>query len=316
MSVAMLRALAIAYVCTIGYSQCDLLMGGARMRRRKLLTIVLVTACGAFCASQEAPYRWAQAPDTLASDPAPKNDVATWWKSFAPEQREAMLRIMTPEQKHMLRELIEPGTPQMASSLESVPKVATGEQQTIEQLRVVAEAIKKCPEVDQSIPDFTMAKGKDAGPFRRKVGAPVNVIWDVERRPSSIRSPEIGFIEFTTNASCDATLNTVTCKRKDDTLCWALFRADSDHFKQESDYCQNLKPNHYRYEFDFGKEGLEFARALSKPETADKSLWAAIDLERGKDWSDAVATSPCVADAVRLSAPTNAPDTRGNSTVH
>ena len=182
------------------------------------------------------------------------------------------------------------------------------EHRVVEQLRAKAEAIKKCPEIDQSISEFSMLEGKDAGQFRRRVSAPVNVTWDVEEKPSSTRSPEVGFIEFTTNASCDPTLSlvAVTCKRNDD-YCWAASRADSQTYNQESEYCQNLKPNQYRYEFDFGTEGLEFARALRKPENADKSLWAAFDLEHGTGWTDAVATSSCIADAVRLSVSSNTP---------
>jgi hypothetical protein len=176
------------------------------------------------------------------------------------------------------------------------------------QLRAIVEAIKKCPESDQTTSEFSMVEGKaKEGAFRRRVTAPVNVTGDIEQRPSSVRSREIGFIEFMTNESCSPTPPT-TCKSRDP-ACWALFRSDSDTFQSYSEYCQSLKPNQYRYEFDFGTEHLEFSRALTKPENADKSLWVAIDLEHGRDWTDAVAASSCIADAVRLRIPSDTPET-------
>jgi len=176
------------------------------------------------------------------------------------------------------------------------------EHRASDQLRAIVEAIKKCPESDQTTSEFSMVEGKSKeGAFRRRVTSPMNVTWDLEERPSSVRSAKIGFIEFTTNESCSPSPPT-TCRSRDP-ACWALFRSDSDTFDRFSKYCQNLRPNKYRYEFDFGAGGLEFARALGKPEDADKSLWSAIDLEHGRDWTDAVATSSCVADAVQLRSP-------------
>lgn len=255
--------------------------------------------------------------DTAVLSPSPQNDVAAWWKSFTPEQREALLRIMTPEQKHRLRELIERAMPQNTNTVgvdgsDTQPhgnanSRGSEEEEAIRKLRMIAEAIMKCPDIDQSISEFSMLKGKDAGTFRRRVSAPLNVTWDVERRPTSIH-PEIGFIEFTTKASCEPSVSliAVNCKQKD-ALCWAAARSDSSTYSDESKYCQDLKPNQYRYEFDFGTEGLHYSRALMKAENADKSLWEAIDLEHGKDWTDGVAES-CAADAVRSSAAARPPE--------
>jgi hypothetical protein len=294
----------------------SLLAGRHTLRRELLASIVFVSVCVVLGIAQRTPNQ--SQDDTAVLNPRSQNDVAAWWKSFTPEQRDALLQIMTPEQKHRLRELIErampQNTPEGTDRSDSQPNgnanSRVGEdEEAIKQLRLIVAAIKKCPNIDQSISEFSMLKGHEAGTFRRRVSAPINVTWGVERRPTSIR-PEIGFIEFTTNASCDPSLSliTATCNRKD-ALCWAASRSDSDHYKDESKYCQDLKPNQYRYEFDFGSEGLDLSRVLRKPENVDKSPWAAIDLEHGKDWTDAGVASSCVSDAFRLSINTHTRDT-------
>ena len=117
-------------------------------------------------------------------------------------------------------------------------------QRAIAQLRAIAEAVEKCPAGDESTSEFSMVTGRaEDGAFQRRVSAPINVTWDIEQRPSSIRSPETGFIEFTTNGSCNSSLSTIPhCKQKDE-LCWGLYRSDSDTAKARSEYCENLKPN-------------------------------------------------------------------------
>lgn len=251
-------------------------------------------------------------------------DLAAAGKTETVEQRDAatkardlVAKILTPAKLSQIQERarkwfethaeVSDGSDQTENPKQQADKGDASKQRAIEQLRAIAEAIKICPESDQTTSEFSMVEGRaKEGAFRRRVTAPLNVTWDLEQRPSSIRSPEIGFIEFTTNESCFPVPPTPTCNRNDK-LCWVLFQSDSDTFKSRSEYCDNLKPNQYRYEFDFGPKGLEFARAMRKPENADKSLWAAIDLGGRKDWTDAVAAS-CVADAVRLSLTPRAPE--------
>ncbi len=120
----------------------------------------------------------------------PESDIATWWKTFAPGQRDALLKIMTPEQKHTLRALIEQAaqhegaTQKDAGVSDTAVPLGTSEQQAIEQLRTLAEAIRKCP--DQQPPP---------GKSGIRVSAPLNVTWNLEQVHSA-RSQKMGYVEF------------------------------------------------------------------------------------------------------------------------
>jgi len=153
-------------------------------------------------------------------------------------------------------------------------KEDASEQRAIEQLRAIAQSVRKCPGSHT-----TSAWGSVT------VTAPMNVTWDIEQR-QSLRSPKIGFIEFTTKKDCTANLNLETCKRKD-WDCEGRNQAALMIFNKDMESCSKLKPNQYRYEFDLGRDGLEFVQALSKPEAADRAQWTATSLEHG-----------CVEDAI------------------
>lgn len=165
-------------------------------------------------------------------------------------------------------------SPEEGTSTTSAPSNAI-EQHAMEQLRAATEMLKKC----------TASRTSLDGGGSKTVTAPMNVIWDIEQR-QSIRSPEMGFIEFTRKEACSPGLQTETC-RKNDWQCDSRNQAALIAFNATLRYCGNLKPNRYRYEFGLGTNGLEMERAVMKPDTGDNSPWVATPVEHG-----------CVEDAV------------------
>jgi S1-C subfamily serine protease len=132
-------------------------------------------------------------------------------------------------------------------------------QHAIEQLRSIAEAIKKCP--------AGVDKGSD-GFSESRHSAPVNVVWDVEST-HSYRSPEIGYIEFISDSSYSL-MKSLECKRSD-RQCIARNQAIA-----ETNAMVEALPTLrlHRYEFDFGLHGLEFSRALWRLESDQTGKWS------------------------------------------
>jgi hypothetical protein len=132
-----------------------------------------------------------------------------------------------------------------------------GKQHAIDQLRTIADAIKKCP-----AGEIRQADGSGSHYY-----APMNVVWDVERT-QSYRSPEIGYIEFVTDYYSLPRTPTA-CKKNDrDCVAWNKARADVDMLLAAQ---PTRRLN--RYEFDFGSHGLEFSRTLWKLEKDETGQW-------------------------------------------
>ncbi|MGA1983311.1 MAG: trypsin-like peptidase domain-containing protein [Acidobacteriaceae bacterium] len=187
---------------------------------------------------------------------------------------------------------VQPAAPKSAntSAQKPEPSIVTpdaSEQRAIEQLRAIAEAIKKCPDSDTVYND-------GAGWHNY---APVNVVWDIEHR-QSYRSQEIGYVEYIQTSTYIPT-KPRDCK-KGDSKCKAWNEALA-----ETKLLVGPSPNsigQYRYEFDIGAHGLEFSRALVKGETEDESRWKAATLKNGCE-DTAVKTLPTVSLAQQPSVP-------------
>lgn len=140
------------------------------------------------------------------------------------------------------------------------------QQHAAEQLRTIAEVIKKCPA--GITPDTDTLTGS-------RFSAPINVVWDVERT-NSYRSPVIGYIEFISDSGY-ALGKPVPCK-KNDRKCVAWNQA----IAQTNLMISGLPTTKLtRYEFDFGPHGLEFSRALAKHGTEGASRWNPAQLGNG-----------------------------------
>ena len=152
----------------------------------------------------------------------------------------------------------------IAEAKEKVDKEDASVQHAIQQLRAIAELIKKCP--GWRTPDA------DYGSFFGS--APLNVIWDVEQRQST-RSDKLGYIEFVQHAGYDSALP-LTCRKKDVDC--------QTHNKVLAKLLPTWRDFHpfdqFRYEFDLAPDGLEFARAQMRHENADEH-WAATELKHG-----------------------------------
>jgi hypothetical protein len=140
-----------------------------------------------------------------------------------------------------------------------------GEQRAADQLRTIAETIRKCPSGHETIADGS----------GRIFDAPLNVVWDVQsRQGSSIY--QIGYIEYV--------LRWVYVPRKLEP-CEKRDKACQNHNQDIHDVDSLLEstnfPDNIRLEFDVAVTGLEFTRALKKRETEDATHWIATSLGSG-----------------------------------
>jgi hypothetical protein len=133
-----------------------------------------------------------------------------------------------------------------------------GKQRAIEQLRAIAEGIKKCP--DAQFPD-------DYG--KEVVSAPLNVVWDVVQRETA-HSNEIGYIEYVTNENYISN-PLKDCKKRDSKCQWDNWEAA----QMTSILLGVHPPDQFRFEFDLGTNGLEFRRSEMKHQTDDETHWVA-----------------------------------------
>lgn len=134
------------------------------------------------------------------------------------------------------------------------------EQRALAQLRTITETIKKCP-------------------ASHTASAPMNVVWDIEQN-QSVRSPKTGFVEFIRGKGDPPVLVTEECKPKDK-ACQQRYMDTLGIWNSMFETWEAAKPMQTRYEFDFGPEGLEFARRITRPEGADGTQWSAAGLESG-----------------------------------
>ena len=127
-------------------------------------------------------------------------------------------------------------------------------------LRTIAESIKSCPRIIEF--EAENDSRKNEGPLTRSriyAGPPLNVVWDATRS-SSVRSPYVGYIEFTVPREYWVPPDILEkyVKRADVAKFYAEFLAPKPNLK-------------YRYEFDMGPAGLDLTRMLTRP--ADKAEW-------------------------------------------
>ncbi len=135
------------------------------------------------------------------------------------------------------------------------------EQTELTELRAIAEAIQQCPERQTANGDGSSVE----------VYAPMNVVWDA-RFQESARSPELGFVEFVERSAYIA--RALAACRKNDADCERRNQA----IRETDAIRSGLRlPDRFRYEFDFGPAGLEFARALEKYELDDDKQWRAMN---------------------------------------
>lgn len=139
------------------------------------------------------------------------------------------------------------------------------EQLAVAQLRAIVNGIKKCP---SSRITFNDGGAEDTS-------APINVVWD-SKPQESYRSKRMGFIEYVQRSSyVSAPLN--PCKKKDQ----VCLKKNDVIREVAADMDAIPYPDHFRLEFDFLPNGLEFNRALKKRETEDATHWVAMSFAKG-----------------------------------
>ena len=153
-------------------------------------------------------------------------------------------------------------------------KQDTGEQQAVEQLRAIAETIKRCPEIES--PD-------KLGVYF--VSAPQVTDWDIVPRHSA-RSDKLGYIEFIVRGYYKPNA-LPECKKKD-----SRCQGNNWEVNQMNSMMEGLNlPDQQRYEFDLGAHGLEFSRSMAKHQTDDNTHWTQIENSPG---------NTCEGDAVTM----------------
>lgn len=146
-----------------------------------------------------------------------------------------------------------------------------GKQRAIDQMRHIADAMKRCPEEKSSHQDECQVRIYHLGPTS-------NLEWDV--LPSkSVRAPYLGVIEFTlpnrTETTDVANLSKKAQKRCQDQKS-LIASVEAETLSRDMREGPMWREGHYRFEFDVGS---------TKPELV-KMLWIA------KDRNNNVITSP------------------------
>jgi len=137
-------------------------------------------------------------------------------------------------------------------------------------LRTIASNVRKCPR------ELAFEMENTNGPLARAQmyqGPPGNVLWDVTRS-GSVRSPYIGYIEFSIPQELSVPPDVMQR--------WSNEAADL-YAKMVSTPQPTLK---YRYEFDLGPEGLQLARMLLRSE--DQTEWKDAPTKVETCWERAV----------------------------
>jgi hypothetical protein len=165
------------------------------------------------------------------------------------------------------------------SSGQSTLSPDASEQRSIDQLRAIAENIKKC-----QLPPMPADPSASEG-FKDVYGPPMNVVWNVELHPS-VRSRYVGSIEFAEPSYYEMPLDDRYCnkpniKKAECKRMWLIgvqmYRRDQTH------------PFQFRYEFDVAARSLELVSVFDKMTHRDSEPWVAGDVN-----SDA-----CAGNAIR-----------------
>jgi Sel1 repeat len=141
----------------------------------------------------------------------------------------------------------------------SAVKQDTNEQQAVEQLRAIVEAIKRCPKAESPV---------ELGVYL--YSAPQITDWNVIPRKSA-RSDWLGYIEFIKHIYYKPN-PLPECKKKDSKCKWDNWEANQTNSIVES----ALPPDEWRYEFDVRTLGMEFFRSMVKHQTDDETHWTGI----------------------------------------
>ena len=121
-------------------------------------------------------------------------------------------------------------------------------QPSVNQLAAVAHAIKECPRAMTKEEQW----GKKPAEIMRWYSGPAqNVVWDVVPS-SSVRSPYLGYIEFSLSSDY-----WVPDEVKD-----KFMRSDREGSAELRKIDTDVDPMKYRYEFDLGPSGLELTKML------------------------------------------------------
>ncbi len=144
----------------------------------------------------------------------------------------------------------------------SIADMDAGEQRATEELRAVAESIKSCP---------VLGSPPDAEGFADVYGPPLNVLWNVEPRPST-RGRYTGVIEFGEPSYYKLPPDDSYCNKPkmDKSECRRRWVIGTRIYQQQLDH-----PLQFRYEFDVTPQGLEFLRAFKKTKQTDGEPWVA-----------------------------------------
>jgi hypothetical protein len=137
-------------------------------------------------------------------------------------------------------------------------QVEESSQAAVDRLRSIARIIKACPGAESTTVFGTAFEGP-----------PLNLIWDV-KPGSSVRAPYAGYIEFVLARYFAVAASSDQCLK---------CKGPTEYCIHICDIIRNLEADtksvRYRYEFDLGPDGLELARALSRPESAETNDWIA-----------------------------------------
>lgn len=160
-----------------------------------------------------------------------------------------------------------------------------GEQKGMEQLRAIAEAIKKCPLYQGIIPALYGSEFRD--------GPPSNVVWNVEAS-SSVRARYLGTIEydvpFWLSPGEPPTDNSCAKQGMEKGACVEGWQGIARLYLQA-----RANPRRYRYEFDVTPSGLDYLRGFDKLKQMEDEPWASSEsLEKCANWAINSVTSSVV----------------------
>jgi hypothetical protein len=139
----------------------------------------------------------------------------------------------------------------------------TGERHSMDQLRAIAEAIKKCPPEVYKIPDMPNAM------FKVESGPPQNVVWDVTPNPNPIRARFLGYVEYLFPVAEMPILDACNHMKKKKECIEDYYQVTLPDYNR-----QEAHPFQYRYEFEVTSSGLEFLRGQSKVKQVENEPWA------------------------------------------
>jgi hypothetical protein len=156
------------------------------------------------------------------------------------------------------------GPPEIQYPPASESDMDEGERLAVDQLREIAEAIKKCTEFQIPIDPQMAREG-----FVDVDGPPQNVIWNVVIQPS-IRARYQGYVEYTVPNYFQVPPTDDYCNQPkiDKKACKKAWSIGTEIYQHQADF-----PFHFKYEFDVSDHGIEFIKAFKKNKRAIGEPW-------------------------------------------